>query len=318
MSVCTQLLLKSPVGSAKSSPSDSQQNSGYAKVRGVSMRQRDQEERPANPSEPPLEILDLEVGEQTGGMYHIKQGARGGYMIIENGIFDDKTMCMPEQLVSQLPPIPNDIWPSIAISRLAGDGKDDRELRMQSSAEALEGVEFLWHDDKVDYFSLRTVRKISSRTREVEYLGRVAIAKIARFPWEIPLVDNETTTYCMISDLQAEAGIDPIIPTVLGHLHENGRVMGLLLEKLPGRCAQPTDLEACTSVLGKLHALGVEHGDVNKHNFIVDDVAGKVFLIDFEHACNVREETQERECDAILAQALADESGRGAGFQDVS
>lgn len=33
------------------------------------------------------------------------------------------------------------------------------------------------------------------------------------------------------------------------------------------RAAGPGDLAACQGVLKKLHALGVKHGDINKHNF---------------------------------------------------
>lgn len=38
------------------------------------------------------------------------------------------------------------------------------------------------------------------------------------------------------------------------------------------RHAGPQDLELCQTVLSELHGLGIKHGDVNKHNFLIHDV----------------------------------------------
>ena len=256
-----------------------------------------------------LTILDLEVGEQTGGMYHIKFKDRGGYMKIQYGAFDDETMCTPERLIFNLPELPDNGWTSIELSRL-----ENGELEVQSSHEPLASVEHLWHSDLIDYFSLTEVRKISSRVREVRYLGRPAIAKIARFPWEIDQIANETTAYCMIFDEQERAKLDSITPTFLGHLHENGRVIGFLLEKILGRRAGAQDDRVCRTALQQLHAMGIQHGDINRHNFLVDEMTQRVHLIDLEHATNFEVNAAEREC-ASLAFELAENSGRGAGFE---
>lgn len=59
-------------------------------------------------------------------------------------------------------------------------------------------------------------------------------------------------------------------------------MIGFVLEKVAGRAAGVGDLKACEEVLGKLHARGVVHGDVNRYNFLVGE--GGVTIIDFEKA----------------------------------
>ena len=59
-------------------------------------------------------------------------------------------------------------------------------------------------------------------------------------------------------------------PKLLGHLMEGrgGRVIGFAVKWVPGaRAAGPGDLEGCKKTLGRLHGLGIKHGDINKHNF---------------------------------------------------
>ncbi|RKU47702.1 hypothetical protein DL546_009369 [Coniochaeta pulveracea] len=48
------------------------------------------------------------------------------------------------------------------------------------------------------------------------------------------------------------------------------------------RHAQEDDLPLCQSSLERLHALGIKHGDINKHNFLVHD--GRITIIDFDAA----------------------------------
>jgi predicted Ser/Thr protein kinase len=259
-----------------------------------------------------LQILDLEFGHETGGMYHIRYRGRGGYMSIQYGTFDDQTMCMPEALSLQLPTPSEASWCSLEVSRSETTGK----VEMHASSEPLAPIEPTWHTNLVDYFTLEPLNKFNRRVREVRYRGRSAIAKIARFPWEIRQIANESTSYWMATEEQARAGLEPVTPTVLGQLHENGRVIGLLFEKIAGRPADVHDLEACEVALRQLHDIGIEHGDLNRHNFIVDDVTGKAYIIDLERARNLRPDTVQRERNCLLSE-LAKNTGRGAGYQDM-
>lgn len=90
------------------------------------------------------------------------------------------------------------------------------------------------------------------------------IAKIARFEWEIPRTEQETRAYQLLEG-------SGLAPRFLGHIHENGRIMGLLLEKIEGRLASFQDLSICKTALEKLHELGLVHEDVNRYNFLVTE-----------------------------------------------
>lgn len=103
----------------------------------------------------------------------------------------------------------------------------------------------------------------------------------------------------------------PIAPAVLGHLTEQGRTIGFLLEKVEGNFASLADLAKCEAALRRLHGIGLIHGDANRYNFIVDASTGDVRLIDFEHADVYDEEKARLELEELKAQ-LTEETGRGA------
>jgi predicted Ser/Thr protein kinase len=117
--------------------------------------------------------------------------------------------------------------------------------------------------------------------------GEPVLVKLAVWPWEIASMEVETTVYQRING----GGIGP---KFLGHLAEGrgGRVIGLVVECVRGaRAAGPGDLEGCRKALGRLHALGIKHGDINKHNFLVQD-GHDVVLVDLEtakHGCSPQE-----------------------------
>jgi predicted Ser/Thr protein kinase len=106
-------------------------------------------------------------------------------------------------------------------------------------------------------------------------------------------MENETTAYQWIG------GYD-IGPRFLGHLTEEGRVIGFLMERIPaGRHAGPQDLEACQKTLSRLHDLGILHGDINRFNFLI--CQSKAVLIDFDTA---------QKCNNLLLEELEDLSLR--------
>lgn len=81
---------------------------------------------------------------------------------------------------------------------------------------------------------------------------------------------------CSRSTSASELGEPRIVPRVLGHLTEVGRVMGILLERLDGEFASADDLPACSSTIRRLHEIGLVHGNVNRYNFIVDKQSRQV------------------------------------------
>lgn len=83
------------------------------------------------------------------------------------------------------------------------------------------------------------------------------VVKFARFDYEIWQLDAETT---------ANEWIDShgIGPKFLGHLTEEGRVIGFIVERITEfRDATPDDLTLCQQTLSKIHDLGIKHVDIN-------------------------------------------------------
>lgn len=73
----------------------------------------------------------------------------------------------------------------------------------------------------------------------------------------------------------------PANSIVHGHLTENGRVMGFLVEKVEGRFACSDDLAQCEALLRRLHGLGdlgLVPRDVNRYNFIMKKVMVGLFV----------------------------------------
>jgi predicted Ser/Thr protein kinase len=118
-------------------------------------------------------------------------------------------------------------------------------------------------------------------------------------------MENETTAYQWIDDYD-------IGPRFLGHLTEEGRAIGFLMERIPAeRHAGPQDLESCQEALSRLHDLGIRHGDINRFNFLI--CQSKAVLIDFDTAqkCDNRDLLLEELEDLSLR--LNDPSNRGGG-----
>lgn len=129
------------------------------------------------------------------------------------------------------------------------------------------------------------------------------IAKFAVFPWETSWLEDETIAYQWID------GKD-IGPRFLGHLTEDGRVIGVLLERvLEARHAEPEHLSLCQQAVQELHNLGIRHGDLNKHNILIS--GGRATLIDFDMARRCEDERVLKEEFDGLLDALKDVSGKG-------
>ncbi len=79
------------------------------------------------------------------------------------------------------------------------------------------------------------------------------VVKFAQFPFEIPYLDSETSAYQWIQNHQ-------IGPRFLGHLTEEGRVIGFAMERIT---STPEDLALCQQTLSKSHRLGIKHGDAD-------------------------------------------------------
>ncbi|KAI9875361.1 MAG: hypothetical protein M1830_008579 [Pleopsidium flavum] len=224
------------------------------------------------------------------------------YISIDGGIYDTDDLCFPPALLSKLPPLPPGDW---NLAHIAKSSETTKPHFAWSVQKAFRGITHAWHATKVDYLSLSLGKMLMANVYEASsaHFDTPVIAKLARFPWEIDYYEAETEAYAWIEG-------HGIGPRFLGHLTEEGRIIGFLLERVEGRHAVIGDLSACRAVVSKLHDLGIVHGDLNKHNFLVFE--SRVVLLDFETAVRSEDtDAMDREL-RMLEQQLRNESGKGA------
>lgn len=255
---------------------------------------------------PDIEVLSQLIDDENGS-YRLRVERRVHYLTISSGIFDEDTMCRPYLLIPRLPDLPVSPWTTMTISRA-----EDGSLISTISTDPLPEIKQTWHDVRIDVLSLERTTRFNSGVHEVQYDGAPAIAKIACFEWDIARIERETWAYSIIARHQNQHHNEsPIAPHFLGHLTENGRTIGFLLQKVDGEPANIDDLANCDALLRRLHSLGLIHGDVNRHNFLVDRVSGGIRLVDFEHVEEFDEGLAKAELDSLPAE-LTEETGRGA------
>ncbi|KAL3418431.1 alpha-galactosidase A [Phlyctema vagabunda] len=246
-------------------------------------------------------VLSMYVDEEEDSDYRIQVDGRVRYVSVKPGVYDyEDILCFPPLLIDNLPPFPAGDWITMTV------GRDDHgSLTRSISFEPLAAVMTIWHPKQIDISTLDRVERFNPRTYEVEWEDhKTAVAKIARFEFEIPRIERETRVYRALSTMQTATWA----PNFLGHLVENGRIMGVLIEKLEGRRAGIEDLDACEAVVTQFHGSGFVHGDLNRHNFLVEN--GRVTLIDFENAGPYDHSAAQKELDE-LGEQLREETGRG-------
>ncbi|KAJ3496026.1 hypothetical protein NLG97_g2973 [Lecanicillium saksenae] len=234
--------------------------------------------------------MEASVSGRDDCYYRIQAGAGIKYIIVKAGALDaGAVMDMPLDFENILLSIPyHDAgWNKAIVFR---DTKT-HALQRTLSQDDPPTLQSIWHPDMISFFDIEKKTQLSVLTQECLWIHseilvstqsknpnpQMAIAKVARFPWEIRYIEAETKIYQLLQDSN-------IAPRFLGHIQEGGRVIGFLLEKVVGCPAGSDDLEACQTVLHRLHGLGILHGDTNRYNFIIDSEV-KATIIDFESAC---------------------------------
>ncbi|KAL3420866.1 alpha-galactosidase A [Phlyctema vagabunda] len=245
----------------------------------------------------PLHDLEYRARSKIAFIEHIRvcKGAKDLIRGLEHGVLATKDFILDTKEFSRM-----------ELSRTS-----NKTLVSELSFEALPAVETTWHFKTIDVLSLQQVKRHRSGVHEVLLSGLPAICKIACFGWQIPKIEHETYTYSIIEQYR-EPG-DPITtPLFLGHVAENGRVIGMLLEKLEVDFASMEDLPACRQALENFHRMKMVHGDVNRYNFIVNRsmTPSHVRLVDFEHAEPYEESKALSELQSLSSE-LGETGGRG-------
>lgn len=266
--------------------------------------------------------MEVDVEKEDESEYRILFGKHVRYLSIAPDTFEQDVLSFP---IDSLPPLPlsDPDWKVAYISRQPESDK----LNYALSYRNLATVQNVWHPTRIDVLDLGKVVQLTAAAFEAVLPPSAllrstsashgpsqdvrVIAKIARFEWEIPRIERETRAYQLLEQQQAAPGL---APRFLGHLHEHGRVMGFIIEKLEHRQHASLDhLKACEMALGEFHKFGL-HGDVNRHNFLVGQ-DGEVTLLDFERfEEGATADSKAKEMQTLGAEFM-DESGRGGGFR---
>ncbi|KAJ5622342.1 alpha-galactosidase A precursor [Penicillium herquei] len=256
--------------------------------------------------QPKIELLQAEVdcGDDQSFFRLLIDDRSIKYLTIDPGIYSSEDMCFGPSLASLLPVLPPGDWNDGLVSK----NMDGEPYFASVKMTEFPGVQSTWHSTYIDYSELLIGEKLRTGIYEVEctqFPNRTIVAKFARFSWEIQYLENETKAYQWISGLN-------IGPEFIGHLTENGRVIGFLMERIfNARHAGAQDLDTCKGVLSRLHDLGVRHGDTNRFNFLIRD--SKATLIDFDTARKCGDPGLLREELGNLAECLSDPSNKGGG-----
>lgn len=160
--------------------------------------------------------------------------------------------------------------------------------------EDLPSVEDFWHPRCVEYvdllgidiaaFKVQTTRRPTQRVVAVDspLFPVPVIAKFALWPEDIEPISDECRGYKLVRS-------HDIGPQVLGHITEEGRHIGVVLEKIEGQAATMDDIDACEEALDKLHKLGLQRGDISSDHFIVR--GSKATMISFREVKPLWDET---------------------------
>lgn len=247
-------------------------------------------------------LADFDDEEETEYRFLV-DGLHVKYVTVDPGVLpkDDRTFA--PVLIPLLPPFPPGDWNE---GRIAKDPQTGRPFFASTKKSELPGVKNTWHQTVIDHIELKRQERLRQNVHVATHplFEKAVVYKCAEFPWQIGYLEAETTAYQWIHG----RGVGP---EFLGHVAEEGRVIGFVVEHVEGaQTATPADLAACRRALARLHTLGIRHGDINKHNFLVRG-DGEAVMIDFEAAERGRTGEELEAEYGRLEESLNDTSGRG-------
>ena len=250
-------------------------------------------------------VLDIADDPDTPATHYrlSEDSGRIVYVSIDAGVYDEDDDYFPPMLMDLLPPLPPGDWTKGHITKTEERPQPHFAWTRQVD---LPRITSIWHPRHVEFNELSIGGRLMPNVAEAFHpeFGEL-VAKYARFEWEISCYQAETDVYSWLEGQN-------IGPNFLSHLTEGGRVIGFLLQKLNGHHAGIQDLPRCEDMVRKLHSLDILHGDLNRHNFLVDEE--QVRLIDFETSVRGQDEDKKAEELRGLRKELLDGSGNASSI----
>ncbi|KIX01219.1 uncharacterized protein Z518_08944 [Rhinocladiella mackenziei CBS 650.93] len=238
-----------------------------------------------------IQILNLEVDSENVSYYRILvDGKSFKYITIDAGVYNPKDMTWDSMIIPQLPLMPEGDWNE---GHVASHPEQGTPYFSRYAKVELPTIVSIWHPVQIDWLELERAQRLRSNVCTATLKGNIGemraghevVIKFARFPWEVQYFEDETRFYERLDG-------QGIAPQFLGHLTEEGRVVGLVIEYIKNaRHAGPEDVGECEDAMRNLHLLGMLHGDVNRHNFLVREADRRktVTIVDFENASECTE-----------------------------
>ena len=258
-----------------------------------------------------LRLLQAEVDEggEASHLRFLHDNKHIKYVKIAAGLYTADDMCFGPTITSLLQPLlPPGAWNYGYMTKHPETGLPHFT---EVSQKQLRSISSVWHPVTVDYLDLILGESLKPGVYDAtcSRFNTPVVAKFACWEWEIGYLDNECAAYQLLEGHN-------IGPKFLGHIAEEGRVIGFLTERvmdgdLDARHATPADLETCSQALAKLHQLGMLHGDVYRYNILVTSQG--VTLIDFANARKSEDPAAFEEEMQILEERLHSELGKPGG-----
>lgn len=173
--------------------------------------------------------MEVTMSGRADSHYRVLANGKVKYITIEAGALDAASLDdMDLDFQNVLPPLPyhEDTWKQASITRNPSSGQLEAAL---SSAD-LPGVKTVWHLQMINHLDIERTGYLALLAQECKWKADSGpermIAKMARFSWEGQHMEAETRMYQVLGGLG-------IAPKFLGHVHEEGRVIGFLWRKSP-------------------------------------------------------------------------------------
>ena len=238
-------------------------------------------------------LAHLPPGLETHNFRFLVDGKHVKYISFEKDAIPEGGEFFPPSPVPPLPHFPPGDWNQGIISR---DPVTTRLALTRFTRANIPGIQNIWHPKQFDYFEFEVFRHLTQNVQVATHptFNRPVVVKFAQFPRDIPKFETETTTYEWIDG-------EGIGPEFLGHLTEDGRVVGFVIEYIDGtEPANEDDIDAFWVALAKLHGLGICHGDMHEGNVVIRD--GEAVIIDFQYAHRTDDaDLLQDECNLVAA-----------------
>ncbi|KAI1485185.1 hypothetical protein F5X96DRAFT_674888 [Biscogniauxia mediterranea] len=164
----------------------------------------------------------------------------------------------------------------------------------------------VWHSTSFEYTDIEKIHQIRMDKQRKEdrmwivqhpSMDKRCLMKIAEVPKLMDFVKRETDAYRVLEG-------SGIAPQFMGHVTEQGRVVGILVEWIEDAVKPELelDMEMVLDALSSLHERGIVHKDPHMGNFLIKD--NRVYIIDFEYARQTSDPSEfDFEIDRVIGQS---------------